>query len=710
MSRSRRYGIALPLTFVLLAAVVAADLATGWAVSFSLIYILPVTVAAWVIGRSAGIVIAAFAAGAHFLVTLDAVYDDTTKLWNTGILFGVLLTIAALVHALKIANHQFPILKTLARTVGAGLAFAVVLTTIGLYTHNALSSADHRPGEPAGHIVLANTLDAAIALPNPLIQLREKLLPVLRNSRTELLGSRDPRTSTCITPGLTGQITNKLPDNLGDYDGGPATTLALLLGPDRQNCKNPAEDFAWHQGRLRRFLENKSQTNNTLGASADAIARQARVVADTLSIAQSMPIEIVPIGFNKREDWPSYCLSSLDQAVAAHDLPAAQRWSAEFAAATFALADLHHWLTFLDDNYLTALDFQKQCQSMFTSFDPSYDSQSTASDYPAGLITLHGISNYYEVEHEAERLFTIPQDRLDALAADPNPDAASIRVPPTIRPAYRKLRQLLSPANQSTWDRAAAAPYEHTYLVNMIYRANKAGAIDQLAIALDKLDNRVPSATLSELMGVLMYRGHSFAGIEWADRFQPLLVEAADKLPDGDIEALTAACKFTNQFYHAPTAAYGVTFTLRDAIEAKRLDCVRATDMIGSIVRDSGHPRFSHVRWCAGSAGHSVAACAIPQPDGSHLFYIADGLNPCDQPEVWPSAYFNGHAWPPGMESNPTPYAVELYVRGLDNYIWAEGYIVRGPSAGTLTKAAIPYSTFHKTLSTQKVFDGPYPK
>jgi hypothetical protein len=41
--------------------------------------------------------------------------------------------------------------------------------------------------------------------------------------------------------------------------------------------------------------------------------------------------------------------------------------SAELAGAAFGLCDLHRWLAFLSENYLAALDFQKQCQTVFDS-------------------------------------------------------------------------------------------------------------------------------------------------------------------------------------------------------------------------------------------------------------------------------------------------------------------------------------------------------
>jgi hypothetical protein len=130
--------------------------------------------------------------------------------------------------------------------------------------------------------------------------------------------------------------------------------------------------------------------------------------------------------------------------------------------------------------------------------------------------------------------------------------------------------------------------------------------------------------------------------------------------------------------------------------------------MIGSIFRDSGRTKFGHVRWCAETAGHSVAAYLGAEKQTPKTF-MADGLDPAATLELWPDAYFHGHPWPTGMENNPTPYCMELYVRGLDNYVWAEGYIVRGPNAGYLTKATVPYLPLRQRSETTLVFKGPYP-
>ena len=154
-------------------------------------------------------------------------------------------------------------------------------------------------------------------------------------------------------------------------------------------------------------------------------------------------------------------------------------------------------------------------------------------------------------------------------------------------------------------------------------------SIDDLSTVLKKFDTLHPHATIGELLNELMYRGHSFAGLEWDDRFRPELMKAADEisLKKTDDEAFIDAWKWTNDFYQSPSAQYGVTFTLRDALDKKRLDCVRATDMIASIYRNSGRVGMGHIRWSSATCGHSVAA---------HL--VSDDLNLKVIDWRWPDA------------------------------------------------------------------------
>jgi hypothetical protein len=543
--------------------------------------------------------------------------------------------------------------------------------------------------------------------------LAAKVDEALKSSRPLLLGSRDPRGQSCVAVVHTGDVKDTVPANPGDWNGGPGTTMATLYYFDRQNNKSPLADYTWHQTRLKTYLQNESASNAQALKIAHELAEQSMAFYETACSWSVCPSDLAPVEYTRDNEWPSYCMAALDRAVRAHDLAQVRHSSGELAEAAMSLEDLHRWLGFLVENQLTALDFQSRCQTLFNNAEllhQSYDPQTTVSQFPAGVLSLNGLGNYYEVERQAERLFSMPIDRVSEITLNEHLTPASMWVVPGVRDAFLKLEAVLSPENQKTWEQAAQTPYQHSYLINMLYRCTQANTTDEVAETLKKLDARLPHATVGELTSVLMYRGHSFAGLEWSDRFRPELMAAADEIKEdeSDQDALLEACRWTNRFYDPSN--YGVTFTLRDALEHKRLDCVRATDMIGAIFRNAGRARFGHVRWCAETAGHSVAAYLGTDSNGHSDVSVADGLNPPAEPEHWPDAYFHGHAWPAGMTSNPTPYCVELYIRGLDSYIWAEGYIVRGPNAGELTTASIPYSTHRKDAATTKVFDGPYPQ
>lgn len=605
--------------------------------------------------------------------------------WRAGVFAGALLTILA---------------------VGF-VAIVGVFVQHRFFTPPVLLAQPQPSDNPATAPEPPSQAKSAAAL---LSQLAADVDTCMAASRPILLGSRDPKGPSCVSVIRPGDVVNTVPNNPGDLDGGPGTQLATLYYFARRNCGSPTEDFNWHQNRLKTFLQNKATVNKEALALSHDLTTKAMELSREIETWTDWPAGFSAIYFTNKCDWPRYCLASLDEAIAARSLVATKRWAAEFAAAAFALEDLHRWLDFLTENQLDALAFQTQCQSLFSAADAvcnKYDPTSTFSQFPAGELCLHGVGNYYEVEHQAERLFVVPAERINEITTNKHLTPASLWVLPGLRECYLKLEEVLSPENKNTLALAARSPYEHSYLANMLFRAWRGDMAEQLCNALRRFNTINPQASVPDLMGTLMYRGHSFGGLEWADRYQPELIDAANQVAGSDSESLMTACNWTFSFYHGP-AKYGSTLTLRDAIEHKKLDCVRATDMIGAIYRNAGRTRFGHVRWCAESVGHSVAAI-ITSDNGQWKALVADGMMPPPQPEPWPDTYFHGHAWPHDLAGNPTPYAVELYVRGIDNYVWAEGYIVRGPNAGTLAKTTIPYLPYYPKNVTQKVYDGPYP-
>jgi hypothetical protein len=689
-----RFWLSIALSALVLAGVGLLDYATPPGISCLFFYLVPIGLAKWLAGKKAGFVFCIGAAAVSLSAALAAHQSFLSATWNAGIALAVFLTVIFLLHRLKGHGAELgSLVRTVPRICATAAVCACLLGGTALLAYRAFASGGGISGAEAGPL---------------LAKMARDVQECMQASRPVLLGSRDPNGPSCIQIVMTGDVAGvgTMPVSTEDLDGGPGTRMTQMSFSPWMRGKTPTEDFAWHQGRLKTLLDNMAAGNRDPRRLSEDLAKDAREFSRRLGECTRFPAGFSPAKFSAKGDWPSFCLSSLNEAVAARDLPAAKRWAAEFASAMLSLEDLHRWLDFLVANYLAALEFQARCESLFTWATPrvtKYWPNSSIGDFPAGMLTLHGSGNYLEVERQAEQLFQVPKERLAAAADQKRLTDGSVWVPPRLREIFLKLEEKLSPANRQTWEQAARTPYEHAYLVNMLFRASRGGMEDQLAIVLGRLNEIKPNASVGELMSVLMYRGHSFGGLEWADRYQPQLMQAATDLHGSDEDAFLAAHRYTYGFYRA--CEYSFTFTLREAIDRKRMDCVRATDMMGDVFRNSGRARLGHVRWSSGTNAHSVATITTGDGDQRKTLLL-DGMAPMAKPEVWPDAYLHGHAWPPGFENtNDPPYCMELYVRGLDNYVWAEGYIARDAGAGTLMKAAVPYLPGRGANSTENLLN-----
>jgi hypothetical protein len=697
------------LSALLLAAVAFGNYLTAWQMSVAVFYLAPILIATWYAGRAAGLWFSVVAVAIDMAVRMASQRQDLgLALWNSGLRLGLFLLVFTLVDHLR-AHKAFALTSVHAWPRAGFVAGAIVCLT-GFVV---LLARGHLPIQTgAVQRLSVGQLSVGPKTSSIMETLAAQTPRCVHLSRPVLLGSRDPGGASCVRPVNRGDVREKLPTVIADFDGGPGTRLAGLLVYGRAQCKLPSDDYAWHQGRFRVFLEELAEENAEPMLQAQVLADQTRTLAQQVGAWDAWRDQLGATAANiPRDSWPGYCLAQLNQAVAARDLGQTKRWSAELASAALTLADLHRWLDFLAHNQLAALDFQAQCWQLFTWADTrglKYDIGSNIDHFPGGLLTLHGTSNYNEVEYQAEGLFCAPDAASTEMAADAHATSGSVWVSPCVRECFVKVESQLSPANRATWELAAKSPYEHSYLINMLDRAWRGDAADQLCEAVRRFDANYPHATVAELMGVLMYRGHSFGGLEWADRYQGSLMNMAGAIHGPDREAFFNAYQQTFNLYHDSTH-YGPSLTLREALAHGQLDCNRATDMIGALYRNSGQSRFGHVRWCAGAAGHSVAAAGVGEGPASRVL-LADGLTPMNQPETWPQAYFQGHAWPAGLQDNPPPFAAELYLRGLDNYVWVQGYIIRGPSAGTLTTTAVPYLPHWQKAGSAKVYGGPYPQ
>jgi len=528
-------------------------------------------------------------------------------------------------------------------------------------------------------------------------------LSAMKGSRPVLLGKRDPNGPSCIRPNNMSE--DKRLVWADDPQGGCGTLLVYFyLVQTKRNT--PSEDFRWHQKELPAFLEKMKESNAAPFRQAAALAAKAEAFAAALDSCTAFPADLKPSSAASENHWPGHCVTALDIAIGRRDLAEGKRWAEELAAASFALADLHRWLDFLIANELTALEFQGKCEEMFTQSDreyaKTYDMSLYIGRFPAGKLASLGLGNYLEIERQAERLFRVPQEflamkldgdsvvRTEGLASAP----AGRWLPPDLRDAFAILRSRLSPANQETLDEAAHTPFDRSYLANMLYRLEQANALGPLAVVLKRFDAlHHPKAPVASVMSVLFYRGGDFSGgSDWDDRFDRRLMEAAGHLTGDNEQALLRACEMTHRLF-AKWENYENNPTLESALNTGKMDCNRATDMIGSLFRNSGHVGFYNVRLCTGSEAHTVAAAEVGAGENRSIL-LADGLDfDPKSGQRWPEAYAAGYSWPSGgpFVKYPPPYTVELHVRGIDSYVWAEGYVLRGPNAGTFIRAETPY-------------------
>ena len=551
-----------------------------------------------------------------------------------------------------------------------------------------------------------------------LAEIAADLAPAAKAARQVLLGSRDPNGPSCIREPDAKTVLVRPRNLLEDPNGGAGSRMMVLLMSDAlQEGRSKTAQYRFCQDALRRRLADELADIGPVLSRLETLHAKAAALAKGVADWDRWPEGFEAGAVVVSGDWAGHCLRSVHQAVTNRDLQATRRWSAELASVTFALADLHRWMAFLLDNQRFALDMQARCQCLFDWVDRVDKAEGrpghvkgTGDCYP-GLSTLDPlVDNLFEVERQAERLFRAPQNTWKTGSTDLSAVPAAVWVPPDLRKSFVFLRSKLRPGKQVLWDRLAATPFERSYLTNMLFRLSGSGAIEQAGLVLQRCDQDHPQATAASLMGALFYRGAISAGFRWADRYDKRLMKAAAGMSGGREKTLNDARAYVNNLLGNWGNFQGGIWTLREAIDRRLLDCMRGTDMVGSLYRNTGHGGCFFVRLWGGLAAHSVAGVRPESGDGNRIV-LADSLTRTTETLLWPQAYFHGLTWPEGYPGiRPPIVAAGLYVRGLDNFVLAEAYIVRGPHAGTLMRTAIPYLHRRQSPGERKVYAGPYPE
>jgi hypothetical protein len=215
------------LSLFALATVAFLDYVTGKDLSFTLMYLVPVSVVTWFVGPTAGLVFCVGAAVSGFAVDLADHQVLPTALWNAGVRFGVYIAFFTLLSYLKEHNTVAPVVFRGYRMIAVGVAITCVTLVAAVIIQRQVPLKTSLRNDSSGRA-------AAAASQGPLGELASVVQQCLHASRPLLLGSRDPNGPSCVTVSHAGDVHEVLPDNPGDLDGGPGTTMATLYYFDRQ--------------------------------------------------------------------------------------------------------------------------------------------------------------------------------------------------------------------------------------------------------------------------------------------------------------------------------------------------------------------------------------------------------------------------------------------------------------------------------------------
>lgn len=571
---------------------------------------------------------------------------------------------------------------------------AISLVVVGLAAWAAHSTWSSDQGPPPGSQTGADSV---------LTQLASEIDSVLAESRAVLLGQRPEGDPTCIT--------RDLQDHRVVLQGSPTGGIGLrIVAFYSESPERPLALYGWFQDKLRPFLREQRDANASALVKAEGLATAARELVDAVR-GGAMPSVG---GMSVSPAWPAECFRRLKAAVAAGDSASARIWADELAAATFALADLHRWLNVLLDSHLMSLDFQARCRTAFEWTERLAQESKKEQDscLPAAGQMVAWSVNYLEAERQAEGLFGPPATWAATVVSQDLSNAPAARgMPPEIRPAFLSVRNRLSPVTRAVWDRAAAAPLERSYLANMLFRAASTGTLDSMTLVLQRFEQCHESTTIAELMDVLFYRaGLHSSGFPWSDRYDPRIVNAAGAIAGPRDLAIFRAHGLVNSILQGWENYVGGVPTLADCLDAGKLDCVRGTDLVGALYRGAGQGEYFVIRLNCGVVGHSVGAVPLGQANERRLL-IVDCLDSQMPSQTWPRAFFHGLTWPVGYPGEKGKlFSAELYARGLDGCLFAEGYVVRGEHAGHWMRAALPYLPGGEKPASAKIFEGPYPE
>ena len=128
--RASPFGVIAAAAF-LLAAVGWLDFVTGKDTSFTILYLVPVSTAAWFAGRRIGLAFCVLAAACELVVEFASDQPNpVTACWNAGVKFGVYFAFCSLLEYVRTHRAGGNVLRSLYRRFAVGIGLAVSLAVI----------------------------------------------------------------------------------------------------------------------------------------------------------------------------------------------------------------------------------------------------------------------------------------------------------------------------------------------------------------------------------------------------------------------------------------------------------------------------------------------------------------------------------------------------------------------------------------------------
>lgn len=314
----------------------------------------------------------------------------------------------------------------------------------------------------------------------------------------------------------------------------------------------------------------------------------------------------------KGRDELSYCLRKLSAALAAGRVEQARVWAGETHGAVVRLVDLLRWVD-LQTEWIVDL------AAVFGSFKPYFDnSDAVLSKVGGWRIFMFGrcpagqsiqticSKDVLMVEHLLVDFYTV--SRADTVAMGKGGDAALLTVTPARRSACRKILAALPARARPIFRKILRTDFELSAFGSNICRYEDEGRLDDLIRSLKRHVANYPDTTVGSMMEIIhIPKGAWCATTTATDRYHPKLIEWAGKVQGKPRKAFLTAHGFAHKLY-SRGGYQGSVKTLTDALKNGRMDCIRISQLIGTVYANAGYIGLHPIRVGKGSVREKKVA------------------------------------------------------------------------------------------------------